>query len=479
MAVYEDGIKCFGCGWYGGAQDFLKTYKKMDYGEIQDYLDLNGLVVSLDEDFKIQSKKQKELMNLTEVIKAKFPMCTDVVTGRAYVYYGKMNVWKDVTEESFFFRQLLSEELGIVPLQDDLEVIKQYVLNPRREDDGWIGFKNGLVNSETGEFIHPTPDIYTTTWLQYNYDSKAYSGFMDRILKDVLCDEDDSKYHFFFELVGYLFTDHNRYNKMFFLTGSGGNGKSTLMGILRKIFEGYTTAVPLQDLNKPFGLQPLLGKKVNIVYDLSSKAIKDMGVIKAITGEDEVAIDRKYESTITTKLGTKILATGNVLPKVSEETYAFFRRVVHLELKNTFKQDQSIPIKIQEDKDGLEWVIYKSIQAYQDVKEKGWSIDENISSVADSYIRLSDPLGWVCEQIFIEADEEDFMSREQVYHAMKEHLEENEMAVPRKKSVFYDAIREFGGVDTRRSIQDTQKRGFCCIRHKFITPDLFSLKGWD
>lgn len=480
MAVYEDGMKCFGCGWYGDAQAFLKRYKNMDYGEIHEYLDRNGVVLEREDEWRIQSKKQKELMNLTEYIKSKFEMCTDVITGNVYLYYPDRNVWKDIGVEAFFFRQLLSEELGFVPLQDDLEIIKQYVLNPRREDESWIGFNNGLVNAETGEFRNPTPDIFTTTWLNYNYDPDSYSEFMESVLRDVLCDseEGDKKYQFFFEMVGYLFTDHNRYNKMFFLTGSGGNGKSTIMGIIRKIFEGYTTAVPLQDLSKPFGLQPLLNKKVNIVYDLSSKAIKDMGVIKAITGEDEVAIDRKYETTVTTKLGTKILATGNVLPRVSEETFAFFRRVVHLELKNTFKPDQSIPVRIQSDVKGIEWVIYKSIQAYQNVKVNGWSIDENIKTVANSYIKLSDPLGWACDRIFEEGDVEDFLTREQIIKAMEEELRDNEMAVPRKKAQFYEAIREFGGEDSRKSHNGAQKRGFICIKFKYQTPELLDLKGW-
>jgi hypothetical protein len=90
MAVYEDGIKCFGCGWYGDAEAFLSKYKNMDYEEIVDYLGLHGM--ELDEsDLKLQTKRQKELLRLVSIIKSKYSMVTDVLTSRPYLYYKKMN----------------------------------------------------------------------------------------------------------------------------------------------------------------------------------------------------------------------------------------------------------------------------------------------------------------------------------------------------------------------------------------------------
>lgn len=482
MAIYEDGIKCFGCGWYGDAQSFLQKYKGMDYADVLDYLDIHGIEVAISDELKLQTKRQQEIMRLTSMIKSKYPMVTDVVTGRPYLYYKKMNVWKDIKEEAFFFRQLIAEETDFIPLDEDMNIIYQYVLNPKREDSDWIGFKNLTVNAETGEMRSPSEEIFTTTWLNYNYNPKAKGEWLEQLLKEILCDEKDgeAKLTFFYEMVGYLFTGHNNYNKMFFLTGTGANGKSTLMDIIRRIFEGYTTAVQLQDLSKNFGLQPLLGKKINIVYDLSAKALTDLGTIKAITGEDGVNIDRKYEKSVYTKLGTKILATGNILPKVDEETYAFFRRVVHLQLRNTFTNpDTTISHKIANDIEGMEWLIYKSIQAYQNVKRDGWSINEDMATVQNSYIKLSDPLGWVCENVFDLGEDDDYLTREQAHELMVEKMREEEMAVPRKKALYYDAIREHGGVDDRKTVGESQRRIFRNIRPRFAPKEMLGLDGFE
>lgn len=481
MAVYEDGIKCFGCGWYGDAEAFLSKYKNMDYEEIVDYLGLHGIELD-NSDLKLQTKRQQELLRLMSIIKSKYTMVTDVVTSRPYLYFKKMNAWKDIKEESFFFRELVAEETGFIPLDDDMKILYQYVRNPVREDSDWVNFKNGSVNTETGEFRNPTDELFTQTWIRFNYNPDANGEYIERVLREILCDEKDGdkKYKFFLQMLGYLFTGGNKHNRMFFLTGGGANGKSTLMHLINEIFEGYTTAVQLQDLSRTFGLQPLLGKKVNLVYDLSSKALTDIGTIKAITGEDRVAIDRKFESTVSVKLGTKILATGNILPKVDESNYAFFRRVVHLELKNTFTTpDRNIHSKISNDIDGIEWVIYNAIQEYQKVSKDGWAIDEEMASVEDSYNRLSDPLHWICERVFEDGDEDDFLTREQIYVAMKDELIENEMAIPKARKAFYDAIRTFGGVDERKSVDGRQLRVFTNIKPKFIPKGMLDMVGWN
>lgn len=477
LTVYQDGFKCFGCQWSGSAQDFLlKIGKKSD--EVFDYLDKHGVDLSEDE-IKLQTKRQKQLQMLCGLIKNKYPLVTDVTTHKHYVYFPPKNVWMEINNDGFF-KQLVYEETGHPILDDELDILVQYIFNPQKEDSDWVGFDNGMVNVETGEFLPPTESIFTTTHLNFKYNPDAYSELYEQVLKDILCDDVDGceKYHFFFEMVGYFFTGHNFHNKMFFITGSGANGKSTLMLLIRRIFSNYTCSQQLQNLHKDFGLQPLIGKKINIVYDLSNKALTDIGTLKAITGEDEVTINIKNKPQISLKLPTKIVATGNVLPKVDEETYAFYRRVVHLELKNTFKNpNTNLHRELMDDTNGLEWLIYKSIQSYMKVKENGWSIKEDIENVTESYKKLSDPLNWVASKLFEPGDDDDFITSDNVYEAMRSELEKNEMVIPQRNRKYYEYIREIGGESVRKRIEDKQKRVWVGVRFK-LPDELVELKGW-
>jgi len=478
LTVYEDGFKCFGCDWSGSAQDFLlKLGKEPD--EVFEYLDEHG--VEIEEDIKLQTKRQKQLQLLCGLVQSKYPMVTEVKTSKAYIYFSPRNAWREIYGDTFF-KQLVYETTGHPILDDEVDILVQYIFNPQVEATEWIAFNNGLVNIETGEFRQPTSDIFTTFHLNYNYNQKAYSETFDNALKDILIDDKDGekKYEFFFEMCGYFFTGDNKYNKMFFLTGTGANGKSTLMAIIRKIFEGYTSSQQLQNLHKDFGLQPLVGKKINIVYDLSASALTDIGTLKAITGEDEVTINIKNKPQITMKLPTKIIATGNVLPKVNEDTYAFYRRVVHLELINTFTNpDINLPQKLVEDVEGMEWFIAKSINSYKNVKTDGWSIQEDIESVADTYKRVADPISWATEQLIENGKDDDFVSSENVYQAIKELLEESGMPVPKRSNKYYDPLREMGAEPTRRTLDGKQQRVWMGMRFKFLSKDILEMKGWE
>jgi hypothetical protein len=62
---------------------------------------------------------------------------------------------------------------------------------------------------------------------------------------------------------------------------------------------------------------------------------------------------------------------------------------------------------------------------------------------------------------------------------MKQELEENEMAVPRSKKLYYDAVREFGGTDERKTVDGRQLRIFSNLRPKFVVDGMMDLVGWN
>jgi hypothetical protein len=62
---------------------------------------------------------------------------------------------------------------------------------------------------------------------------------------------------------------------------------------------------------------------------------------------------------------------------------------------------------------------------------------------------------------------------------MKQELEENEMAVPKSKKVFYNSIRTFGGIDDRRTVNGRQLRVFTNIKPKFVVDGMMDLVGWN
>lgn len=471
FTVYEDGMKCFGCGWSGTFEMFLQKKEGKSPVEVKKLLEDKGYSAGDDLEFGIETKKEKQIRLLSEQLDKDFNIVRDVETEDLFLYVDSYNMYVELTP--LMLGKLIFEEYGQrVSIGDCKKIMDYFVVNVRKEDKDWISFNNLLVNIETLETKKPNPDIFTKYHFDYDWNPHSYSEPFDTVLKQILIGDDgkEDKYNLFFEMFGYLFTNHNRLTKMFFITGEGGNGKSTLMDLIEIVFKKYKCSVPFHEMANPFGKQTMLHKLVNVLPDLSNKSLSDTSDIKAITGGDSVAIDRKYKETKNMVLPIKFVATGNYLPKTSESGYAFFRRVIHVELTNTFKDQVSndddkkaedVRKWLPYDTQGIEWLIFKSFEAYNRVKEEGWSVQKDISEVQDQYIKLSNPVLWVAKRMFKKDPTYDnFYTRQDVIRWFKQELRKYGLKEPGNNSIYYETIRDIGGDDSKQTVFNKQERGF-------------------
>jgi putative DNA primase/helicase len=468
LTVYENGIKCFGCGWSGNFDSFLTKFKNWSAPEIKDYYTKNNLVqVGMEEsEWNLETKKEKQIKALAEQVECDWTIVRDVETEDLFIYIPEHNLFVELTP--IMLGKLILDEYSLRVSIDDIKKVMTFFYDVRQHQKEYISFENGLLNLETTIFTKATPDIFTKYHIPYNFNTSSYSEEFDKTLKQILVDDSgEDKYKFFLQMLGYLFTDDNRYHKIFFLTGTGANGKSTLMALVRAIFSRYVASVPLHNMGTNFGLEPLLNKKINILYDIPQKSIPDTGIIKAITGEDAVAIDRKYKSTINTVLPVKIVATGNVLPRIGQEGYAFFRRVSHIELLNTFHTpDPHVVDRMVNDIKGLEWLICKSIMEFSKVKTEGWAIQRSVTETTESYLKLSEPELYIAKRTFEQAPDTNIFTRREVVNIFRFLMKEEGFKVPGNHRPFYDAMREIGAEDTKRSVNGFSERVFIGIRLK-------------
>ncbi len=148
------------------------------------------------------------------------------------------------------------------------------------------------------------------------------------------------KWILLFEIIGYTLYPKHDLHKAVMLLGSGSNGKSTYLRLIRDILGPQNvSSISLQDLcdeNKRFIVAELYHKLANIYPDLPSHALKHTGRFKALTGEDEITADRKFKDPISFVNYAKLLFSANELPPVSDMTPAFWRRWIVIEFPNQF-----------------------------------------------------------------------------------------------------------------------------------------------
>lgn len=414
-----------------------------------------------------RSKKDSQLIRIANQLDKKYKILIHGLTGELHIYNLYTGVYESYNETKF--SAFLTSEYSEKFLADEVIKIKGTFSKIKDESENYIAFKNCLFNLETLKTEDFTHEEFITFQIPYNWNPDAYSQDFEERIKEILVDE--LRLDFFKEFMGYNFTRDNPHNLIVFLIGEGGNGKTTLLSIIKAIFHQSIAAVGLHELETEFGKQPLLGKRINIIPDLKKITLKDMGYLKAITGEDVITVNRKYKDPVTTQLCCKVIGAGNHLPRIEEDTQAIWRRMKVIKLTNTFK-DPNVKKNLLNDTEGIEWLIYKSILAYKKVIEDGWSIQKSKEEVRKDYLKSSDPCLYAAEELFEKTNDPDnYVTRHEIVKMISEYLSANQLERPKNNQSYYLAIRKIGGDDFDKKINNKTTHAFCYIKPKDVLKD--------
>ena len=288
-----------------------------------------------------------------------------------------------------------------------------------------ICMDNGILNIETNEFIPHSPDYHFLVKLPVEYDPKAECPVFDKFLAEILPGQKDRDS--LTEFIGYCLYRKLPLHKSFMLVGSGSNGKSTFLGMLKTMLGDRNVAcIGLQDLEGNFTLSALYGKLANIYPDLSNAAMKQTGKFKALTGGDGLTTDVKFKDHMTTTFTLKMIFSCNEIPRViSDDTDAYFRRWCVITFPAKFTKETADPLlgeKLTAKKE-ISGIFNKAILALgRLLKNKAFSNDDGIEAARESYIRMSDPIkAFVMDEMEddesgrLEINPEGFIPKQELY----------------------------------------------------------------
>ncbi|MBI0578611.1 hypothetical protein IEC97_14690 [Neobacillus cucumis] len=227
-----------------------------------------------------------------------------------------------------------------------------------------INFNDCVLNVKTGDILNHSPDYCFTSFINANYCNKYTEGKSFLKFIDQCTNGDENKVNQLQELIGYSISNYSNAKKWFTLIGKPHTGKSTFLEILTEIIgEEYTSNVPLHELSSKFALADLFKKKLNVSGELNDAVLKNINVIKAITGNDRLRADRKYQSPINFINRAKIVMASNVMPqlKTLDNTSAFIDRIVFIIFNNSIpedKRDYKLKEKLIKEKDFIvRWAV--------------------------------------------------------------------------------------------------------------------------
>lgn len=241
--------------------------------------------------------------------------------------------------------------------------------NKRQADPRFIRFKNGVLDIDTGQLVDNPCDYLLLNEIPHNWNPEAKSELVDSTFYSI-AQNNEAVVANLWEMFGLALYRGHDVSRMILLQGSGANGKSTLLDMLRHMLgEDNCFSLSICDLGEKFQLVPAMGKLALIGDDISNDYVngKACAVMKKFVTGDTVNDQYKGGATFQFKPYATLIYSCNEIPKFADGTYGFERRIHPIPLLARFTPsnagfDPNLSEKLKEEP-CIEYALVKAIEA--------------------------------------------------------------------------------------------------------------------
>lgn len=204
---------------------------------------------------------------------------------------------------------------------------------------------------------------------------------------------------------GYALTGSTQEQKLFYLHGSGANGKSVFLEVLRGISGAYAHDLPSEVLmtskhqQHPTSLAALQGKRIAVSSEIEDGAMWAEARIKQLTGDPTLTARFMRSDEFTFSITHKHVLAGNFKPRLKGDDFAMARRMVLVPFEQRFegaRRDERLPQKLRAEYPGiLAWFIEGARKWAAD----GLRVPAAVTEASRSYMNeQNDLLQWINER---------------------------------------------------------------------------------
>ena len=187
----------------------------------------------------------------------------------------------------------------------------------------------------------------------------------------------------------------------------------------------YPLKVLQRLLGRVFSPAQLYGKLANIDADLSKDMLGNTGLLKKITGGDRITVEKKFKNPFDANIVAKMIFSANEIPQTSDESDAFFARLIIINFPKQFLGDAADPhlidkLTTEQEMSGFFNLIVPRVAK---VLEKG--ITGSNQSLEENYLKYmesSDPIRAFVETAISRSNDKDsFLSKTDLYNAYMDY----------------------------------------------------------
>lgn len=272
-----------------------------------------------------------------------------------------------------------------------------------------LGVTNGVVDLTAGSFRPMRLDDYITKRAGASFDHSATCPVFEQFVHRIL-GEDDELVAFVQRAIGYTLTGRVDEQCLFFLHGSGANGKSTFLNVLRDVLGDYAVYTAPETLMPRAGtgaspssdLARLRGARLVLSNEVEEGAHMAENLVKQVTGGDPIVARYLHKEFFEFLPQLKLWIAGNHLPRIRGNDEGIWRRINRIPFKVTIpaaERDPDLPRKLLAESAGiLNWAI----QGCLDWQKAGLRPPASVTDAVREYREEMDILGqWLDDECVI------------------------------------------------------------------------------
>jgi len=275
----------------------------------------------------------------------------------------------------------------------------------RTEDwdaDPWLlNTPDGTVDLRTGDMRpHDRTDLITKiTAVAPGGDRPLWLRFLERVF-----DGDQALVAFARRMLGYSLTGSIRDHALFFLYGTGGNGKGVFLNTWHKIMGDFSRVASMETFvasrtdRHPTDLAMLRGARTVIAQETEDGQRWAESRIKALTGGDSISARFMRQDFFTFEPAFKLIIGGNHKPSLRNVDEAVRRRFNLVPFTVTIpktERDPDLPEKLR-----AEWpgILAWAVQGCLEWQRVGLAAPPAVLDATEEYLDDEDALGRFLEE---------------------------------------------------------------------------------
>lgn len=226
-----------------------------------------------------------------------------------------------------------------------------------------------------------------------------WPAFIDRITGG-----DTELASFIQRMAGYVLTGVTIEHALFFLYGTGANGKSVLLNTVAGILGDYATAAPVELFlaskteQHPTGIASLMGARLVTVVETEKGRRWAESRIKGLTGGDKISARFMRQDYFEFQPQFKLLIAGNHKPGLRGVDEAMRRRMNLLPFTTTIPAEDRDPDLTEKLKPEWPGILQWMIDGCLDWQRSGLAAPPAVVSATEQYMETEDSFGqWVNE----------------------------------------------------------------------------------